>query len=449
MPVQARKTNSDKSNAQAKRPLRIVPDAAKSAESSKSRAADKKKNRAGRVSVPGFSMPFYVGELWTARQRQMHPLHYTVSYRASFKPELPDFFIRRFLLDRRITEGVVLDPFGGRGTTVLQANLLGFRGIHNDLNPVSIFLSSARQQIPPLAELIERTEALDLGARRFRLNAIEKKRLLPFFHPETLNEILNLREQLLQTIQAGPAAGVDPALQYIGLTALSRLHGHSDGFFSVYSFPQISIMPEAQARNNLRRNQTPEYRGVKARIIKKMKADLGSAELAPEFLAAAAKNRYTMSDARKLKGLRANTVDLVVTSPPFLDKVNYVADNWMRSWFLGYDAEPELTMTPDVGEWVEFMAGVMRDLGRVLKPGARAVIEVGEVAVGQKGANLNLEELLIKQLPMTLRGGGGRLVAEEVFINSQEFTKLANCWDVKNNAKGTNTNRCLVVRKLV
>ncbi|MEQ9366855.1 MAG: site-specific DNA-methyltransferase, partial [Leptospirales bacterium] len=184
-------------------------------------------------------MPFYVGELWTARQRQMHPLHYTVSYRASFKPELPDFFIRRFLLDRRITEGVVLDPFGGRGTTVLQANLLGFRGVHNDLNPVSIFLSSARRRIPALPELIERTEELDLNARRFRLSALAKKRLLPFFHPETLNEILNLREQLLKILSAGPAASEDPALQYIGLTALSRLHGHSDGFFSVYSFPQI------------------------------------------------------------------------------------------------------------------------------------------------------------------------------------------------------------------
>lgn len=446
MPVRAQKPNPIKKSPARPEKKRAALRVVRSDVPAKAPAS----KRVGRVSVPGFSMPFYVGELWTAKQRQMHPLHYTVSYRASFKPELPDFFIRRFLLDRRITDGVVLDPFGGRGTTVLQANLMGFRGIHNDLNPVSIFLSSARRRIPALEELIERTEALDLGARRFRLNAIEKKRLLPFFHPETLNEILNLRAELLRTISAGPAASVDPTLQYIGLTALSRLHGHSDGFFSVYSFPQISIMPEAQARNNIRRNQTPEYRSIKERIVKKMKADLGQAELPAGFISAAPKNRYTMSDARKLKGIRANSVDLVVTSPPFLDKVNYVADNWMRSWFLGYDAEPALTMTPDVQEWVAFMADVMRDLGRVLRPGARAVIEVGEVVVGtgDRGRNLNLDELLIGQLPMDLKGGG-RLVAEEVFINSQEFTKLANCWDVKNNSKGTNTNRCLVVRKQV
>ncbi len=405
--------------------------------------------RTRRLRVPGFEIPYYAGELWTARQRQMHPLHYTVSYRASFKPELPDFFIRRYLRERRVTGGVVLDPFGGRGTTIVQANLMGFRGVHNDLNPVSIFLASARRDIPPLAELVERTRALDL-TKRGDLSAEERERLLPFFHPRTLEEIASLRARLLASMTDGPASGTDAALQYIGLTALSRLHGHSDGFFSVYSFPQISIMPEAQARNNRRRQQEPEYRDVKSRIVKKMKADLGSAEFTDEFRRSARRNRFIMNDARKLKGVRANSVDLVVTSPPFLDKVNYVADNWMRAWFLGCDDEPALTMTPNVDEWVDFMTEVMRDLGRVLRPGGRAVIEVGEVQVGagRGRRDLNLEELLISRLPLELRGGG-RLVAEEVFINSQSFTKLANCWDVKNNAKGTNTNRCLVVRKLV
>ena len=45
--------------------------------------------------VPSADIRLTVDELWTARQRQMHSLHYAVSYRASFKPELPDFFIRR------------------------------------------------------------------------------------------------------------------------------------------------------------------------------------------------------------------------------------------------------------------------------------------------------------------------------------------------------------------
>ncbi|MEO5740769.1 MAG: site-specific DNA-methyltransferase, partial [Vicinamibacterales bacterium] len=39
------------------------------------------------------------------------------------------------------------------------------------------------------------------------------------------------------------------------------------------------------------------------------------------------------------------------------------------------------------------------------------------------------------------------LRAELVLINAQEFTKTANCWGVRNNFKGTNTNRIVVFRK--
>jgi hypothetical protein len=33
-------------------------------------------------------------------------------------------------------------------------------------------------------------------------------------------------------------------------------------------------------------------------------------------------------------------------------------------------------------------------------------------------------------------------------VNDQEFTKTSNCWRVSNNAKGTNTNRIVVLRRL-
>ncbi|MBE8345700.1 hypothetical protein IQA88_18720, partial [Leptospira interrogans serovar Pomona] len=35
---------------------------------------------------------------------------------------------------------------------------------------------------------------------------------------------------------------------------------------------------------------------------------------------------------------------------------------------------------------------------------------------------------------------------ETTFINDQKFTKLSNCWNVSNNEKGTNSNRCVVFR---
>ncbi|MBL8020139.1 MAG: site-specific DNA-methyltransferase [Leptospirales bacterium] len=372
-------------------------------------------------------------ELWTARQRQMHPIHYTVSYRGSFKPELPEFFIGRYLA----SPGVVLDPFGGRGTTAIQANLMGHTAIHNDLNPVSIFLASSRQTVPSLASLIDSVQSMDLESS-LSPTAEEEERLLPFFHKETLRELLCLKKALLANFD-------DPHFRYIGVTALSRLHGHSDGFFSVYSFPQISILPGAQRKNNARLGQKPEYRNIRERIIRKMKRDL-SVELPPGYNESARKNLYLSCDSANLKGVRASTVDLVVTSPPFLDKVDYITDNWMRAWFLGVEdrvADIELSVTPSMEQWIGFMKSTFLEMGRVLKIGGRAVFEVGEVK--SRSHLYNLEEVLANLLPLEVEGG--RLVVDEILVNEQKFTKLSNCWDVANNEKGTNTNRCLVMKK--
>src|SRR5688572_31974886 len=84
----------------------------------------------GRVKVPTF-----VNEFWTAAQRGANNLH-EVSYRACFKPQLPRFFIERLT-----SEGdVVYDPFMGRGTTLLEAALMGRVPCGNDINPLSSLL---------------------------------------------------------------------------------------------------------------------------------------------------------------------------------------------------------------------------------------------------------------------------------------------------------------------
>ena len=66
------------------------------------------------------TIPYVINEFWTARQRQAHSIH-EVSYRACFKPQLPAFFIKRLT---RPGDGVY-DPFMGRGTTPVQAALMG------------------------------------------------------------------------------------------------------------------------------------------------------------------------------------------------------------------------------------------------------------------------------------------------------------------------------------
>ena len=142
--------------------------------------------------------------------------------------------------------------------------------------------------------------------------------------------------------------------------------------------------------------------------------------------------------ARSTPQLKASSVSLVVTSPPFLDVVDYAGDNWLRGWFCGIDTSAvEISMHRKVTEWQAAMTSVFRELARVLRPGGHVAFEVGEVRNGK----VKLEEAV---LPCGVASGLEPLL---VVINAQQFTKTANCWGVRNNAKGTNTNRIVVFRK--
>ncbi|MCB0360918.1 MAG: hypothetical protein KDD44_14820, partial [Bdellovibrionales bacterium] len=370
-----------------------------------------------------------VGELWTSQQRQMHSLHYVVSYRASFKPELPDFCIRRY----SSKGAVVFDPFSGRGTTALQANLLGRVAIGADVNPLAVRLTQAKTEPVGLDEIVLRLNEVDFR-RPVDLDGYQE-RFAPFYHPDTYRELLNLRTFL----KTAP----DRVNRFIELIAVSRLHGHSPGFFSVYSFPQISVPPANQRLINIKRGQIPEYRAVAPRIIKKAAHALRDG-FTSEFFSVSSANEYRVSDARKLEWLASNSVDLVVTSPPFLDKVDYLTDNWLENWFTDLDQQlfrKNVVMVRSVEEWRGFISEVLEQLLRVIKPGGYAVIEVGEVE--QNGTVINLDEV-VADAAHDVSGPQKRWMVHEVLINKQQFTKLANCFRVDNNQKGTNTNRLVV-----
>ena len=382
------------------------------------------------VSVDGHpvSVDTFVNEFWTSRQRAAHSLH-EVSYRACFKPQLPRFFTER--LTR--TGDTVYDPFMGRGTTLLEAALLARIPIGCDINPLSRILVEPRLQPPQIDAVQRRLATIDWAtAGEFRED------LLAFYHPDTLGEIYALKAYLLQKAEVGPLDIVDG---WIRMVAVNRLTGHSPGFFSVYTLPpNQAVSVAAQRKINADRNQVPSRRDVPKLILAKSRSLLSDCDGKTQSVLEDVSGRYQLltGPAANTPAIESSSVDLVVTSPPFLDVVNYAGDNWLRCWFCGIDpAEIELTIRKKIEDWRSAMAQVFVELARVLKPGGHVAFEVGEV----RGGRVRLEEHVI---PCGIQAGLSLVL---VLINSQEFTKTAACWGVDNNRKGTNSNRIVVFRK--
>ena len=373
-------------------------------------------------------VPTFVNEYWTSKQRAAHPLH-EVSYRACFKPQLPKFFI-----DRLTRPGdIVYDPFMGRGTTPLEAALNGRVPYANDINPLSRVLVQPRLAPPTVEEVASRLQSI-----RFDGASEHPEDLLVFYHPETLGEICALRTYLLDRERDGALDAVDA---WIRMVAVNRLTGHSPGFFSVYTLPpNQAVSVAAQRKINLQRNQQPPRRDVPKLVLRKSKQLLsGRDEATLKALRRASETaRLLTKPADQTPEIPDESVALVVTSPPFLDVVDYAQDNWLRCWFCGIDPESvAITTARKIEDWRAAMQSVFYELARVLKPGGHVAFEVGEVRSGK----VKLEEVVV---PLGIDAG---LRPELILINDQQFTKTAHCWGVDNNRKGTNTNRIVLLRR--
>jgi hypothetical protein len=244
---------------------------------------------------------------------------------------------------------------------------------------------------------------------------------------------------LLERDSSGDLDDVD---RWLRMVAVNRLTGHSPGFFSVYTLPpNQAVSIDSQIKINAQREQSPPRRHVQRLILAKSRALLK--DVSPGFTQrgqhGGTGSLLVTAHSSRTPQIPSGSVDLVVTSPPFLDVVDYTGDNWLRCWFCGIDPqEVAITIAKRPADWQAAMRGVFDELSRVVRSGGFVAFEVGEIRRGR----LRLEELV---LPAALGAG---FEACLVVVNAQKFTKTANCWGVTNNQKGTNSNRIVVVRRV-
>ncbi len=299
-----------------------------------------------------------------------HRFHSLCPYFAMF----PETFVEKHLAASP-HDGVVFDPYCGRGTTVFQALLQGRAAAGADVNPVAVCISGAKGGPPSPADARARLAELrrDCGEPRDGEWQGDLGRFFDLcFHEDTLVQVRYLRSALDWRNRKDD--------RFIAALALGALHGESHKSPNCFSnrMPRtISTKPDYSVRWWTERGYAPPPRDV-FDILERM-LDYRFRTCPPDGCAV-----VVQTDARCVADAfpsLAGRVTDVITSPPYLDTTNYREDQWLRLWFLGGQPlmprgrNDDRHYNPD-NYWT-FIRESMQGLAPLLAQRARMVIRIG------------------------------------------------------------------------
>lgn len=271
----------------------------------------------------------------------------------------------------------VLDPFCGRGTTVFAARLLGHEGFGIDASPVAVAIAKAKIAESKSAAVLDLADEL-LGQTE-RVNPPRGDFWDWAYARDTLRDICRLRTGLLHARS--------DAADLLRAICLGALHGPASkdpaksGYFSNQMPRTFASKPAYSVRfwkKNGLRPRSIDVRGVIERRIARLQL-----QTMPQSMGQPEIRQGDSTTARPYQVIPRG-IDLVISSPPYYGMRNYVADQWLRNWFIGgppsvpYRNEKQLShRSPD--EFAISLANVWNRVGDVLKKNGRMHIRFGAI----------------------------------------------------------------------
>ena len=287
-------------------------------------------------------------------------------------------------LVRAATErgALVLDPFCGSGTVLVEAMLAGRRATGTDLNPLAERLARLKTARWGVGD----RDALTAGARGAGAFADERRarragatRRYPpedvaLFDPHVLLELDSLRAAVRGLDAPAP---VRDALALVLSAILVKLSRRA-------SDTSAGATPRRLAA------------GYPARLFIRKTEELCSRLAAFESLVPAEvpPARVALDDAARLRTIAASTVDAIVTSPPYVATYDYLEHHALRMRWL--DLDTRLFASGEMGSrrryapldaagareaWSRELGAALRAMSRVCRRGAPIALVLADSAV--------------------------------------------------------------------
>lgn len=311
-----------------------------------------------------------VGQEWNFHEactrEHLHTLH---PYPAKFIPQIP----RKAINEWSKKGEVVYDPFCGCGTTLLEASLLGRPSIGTDNNAVAILVSKAKNTIYRTADIV----AIQAFAGRIEealSKASSRRDLIPtsknfdyWFSREVLERLSALKGLILQSPE--PVR----AILLASFSAIIVRVSYQDSD-TRYARIERSIDPSGVGR---------VFRAKLLEVVKCL------SEVAINRRAIASVHQ---ADSRAVPFIAAESVSLIVTSPPYLNAYDYHKYHRQRIHWI--DGDVAFARDLEIGSHDEFtrpkatpdqyfidMDACFHEWRRILKSGARCLVLIGDAIV--------------------------------------------------------------------
>jgi hypothetical protein len=259
---------------------------------------------------------------------------------------------------------LVVDPFAGAGTIPLEAAIRDRRAFAADISPYARILCHAKLSPPPsldaALEAAERALVEARGLPQPDLRSVPQW-VRRFFHPDTLREAVQF---------AGVARR--PGNEFVMANFLGILHHQRPGFLS---YPSSHLVPYLRDKK-YPRGKFPEmysYRELRPRLIAKIQRSY------KRFTRPRASGvTFRQSAVQHLR--LPSRFDALITSPPYMNALDYGRDNRLRLWFIDPSlAEPvDNDVTQRRRAFVEAITSLARKVESGLRLEGYCVFVVGE-----------------------------------------------------------------------
>ncbi|MBS5890730.1 MAG: hypothetical protein KIB45_06575 [Negativicoccus succinicivorans] len=255
-----------------------------------------------------------------------HPWHSLCSYHGKLKPAIAAILIKEFTKPGDL----VLDPLCGVGTIPFEASLQGRNSIGNDLSELAYTVTTAKLNPPNIEDVEKKLVELESFITDNKFKQFDADidfglngKIKDYYHEDTLKEILIVREYFKSLETKG---NVDA---FIFSCFAHILHGNRPYALSRNSHPLTPYAPKGAYL----------YKNVIEHIRNKVYLSYNKSD---KYLDYERENfvigsTYNLDYNDLLSVIPKDSVNAIITSPPFSNSIKFYSQNWLRLWLSGWE----------------------------------------------------------------------------------------------------------------